>query len=67
MTVPTIQSPFMSPEVVGIFEDTFAAAVKTIMAGNFFISLLLASVIQYLWGMINSLQIIVLGVLLNFM
>jgi hypothetical protein len=52
---------------VSIFEDTFAAAVKAIMAGNIFISLLLASVIQYLWGMINSLQIIVLGVLLDCM
>ena len=35
------------------------------MAGNIFISLLLASMIQYLWSMINSLQIIVLGVLLD--
>ena len=35
------------------------------MAGNFFISLLLATALQYLWGMVNSLQLIVMGVLFD--
>ena len=32
------------------------------MAGNAFITILLASALQYLWGMVNALQIMVLTV-----
>lgn len=35
------------------------------MAGNLFISLIFATALQYLWGMINALQIIVLVGLFN--
>ena len=31
------------------------------MAGNFFLSILFATALQYLWGMVNALQIIVLA------
>ena len=40
-----------------------ADSVKSIMAGNLFISIAFAGALQYLWGMVNSLQIMVLGVL----
>lgn len=43
-------------------EDIFATTVKTVMAGNFFLTLALAGAMQYLYGMVNSLQIIVLCV-----
>lgn len=32
------------------------------MAGNFFISIAMATALQHLWAMINAMQIIVLGV-----
>ena len=35
------------------------------MASNIFISFFLAYVLQYLWGMVNSLQVIMLGALFN--
>lgn len=35
------------------------------MAGNLFISLLMAYALQYLWGMVNSLQLIVLASLFD--
>ena len=54
--------PFEKPETVQTISDSFASAVKSIMAGNFFLSLILATALQYLWGMINALQLIVLGV-----
>jgi len=34
------------------FRDGFSSAVKAIMAGNFFISIIFATALQYLWGMI---------------
>ena len=43
--------------------NSFANSVKTIMAGNFIISLMFAGILQYLWGMVNTLQIINLGIL----
>ena len=60
--VPTFEKPAfeVDEEVVQELSDSFANTVKTIMAGNFLVSLLLASALQYLWGMVNSLQIIVL-------
>eukprot|EP00353_Schmidingerella_taraikaensis_P005300 CAMPEP_0185569026 /NCGR_PEP_ID=MMETSP0434-20130131/1785_1 /TAXON_ID=626734 ORGANISM="Favella taraikaensis, Strain Fe Narragansett Bay" /NCGR_SAMPLE_ID=MMETSP0434 /ASSEMBLY_ACC=CAM_ASM_000379 /LENGTH=64 /DNA_ID=CAMNT_0028183687 /DNA_START=238 /DNA_END=432 /DNA_ORIENTATION=- len=35
------------------------------MAGNFFISIIFATALQYLWGMINALQMIMLAGLFN--
>lgn len=35
------------------------------MASNIFLSMFLAYLLQYLWGLINSLQVIVLGALLD--
>ena len=45
--------------------SSFASSVKTIMAGNFLLSLVFAGVLQCLWGMINSLQIMNLAILLG--
>ena len=65
-TVPTFVVPeYVDAEVEQVLEDSFAKAVKTVMAGNFFISLLLAGAMQYLWGMVNALQIIVLSSLFS--
>mmetsp|Transcript_20992 Transcript_20992/g.28248 ORF Transcript_20992/g.28248 Transcript_20992/m.28248 type:complete len:81 (+) Transcript_20992:194-436(+) len=47
------------------FRDGFSSAVKAIMAGNFFISIIFATALQYLWGMINALQMIMLAGLFN--
>ena len=41
----------------------FADSVKAIMAGNAFVSLLFAGVLQYLWGMVNTLQLINLAII----
>mmetsp|Transcript_18451 Transcript_18451/g.24777 ORF Transcript_18451/g.24777 Transcript_18451/m.24777 type:complete len:86 (+) Transcript_18451:289-546(+) len=32
------------------------------MAGNFMISLIFAGALQYLWGMVNSLQVMVISI-----
>ena len=37
------------------------------MAGNFFVTLTLAGAMQYLYGMVNALQIVVLGIFTNCM
>ena len=43
-TVPTLKSPdYVSAETISILEDSFASAVRSIMAGNFFLSLLMAT------------------------
>mmetsp|Transcript_33742 Transcript_33742/g.44510 ORF Transcript_33742/g.44510 Transcript_33742/m.44510 type:complete len:230 (+) Transcript_33742:313-1002(+) len=42
---------------------SFADSVKAIMAGNLVISLLFAGALQYLWGMVNSLQVMVMAIL----
>ena len=60
--VPTIErQEFIEKEMTENLRDTFASAVKAIMAGNLFISLLFATALQYLWGMINALQMIMLA------
>ena len=45
----------MEPETTEIMEDAFAASIKAMMAGNMFVSLLMAGALQYLFGMINSI------------
>ena len=35
------------------------------MAGNLVISIVMATALQYLWGMVNALQIMVLGIFFN--
>ena len=68
MSIPTLKTPeYVNLETVETLQDNFAAMVRMIMAGNFVISLILAIALQYMWGMINSLQIIVLSVLFKFM
>ena len=63
MKVPLLENPaYYDPETVEAFSDSFAEAVKTIMGANFFLSLALASAMQYLIGMVNALQIITLSV-----
>ena len=51
----------MEPETTEIMEDAFAASIKAMMAGNMFVSLLMAGALQYLFGMINSIQLMMLG------
>ena len=51
----------MEPETTEIMEDAFAASIKAMMAGNMFVSLLMAGASQYLFGMINSIQLMMLG------
>ena len=40
-------------------------ALKSFLGGNLFVSLFSAGALQYLWGLINALQMIVLTVLFN--
>ena len=42
--------------------DSFAKAVKALMAGNLGITIAMATSLQYLWGMVNGLQLMVLAV-----
>ena len=42
--------------------DNFSSGVKSILAGNAFTTILLATALQYLWGMVNALQIMVMTV-----
>ena len=42
---------------------SFADSVKTIMAGNAIIGMVFAGVLQYLWGMVNTLQVINLAII----
>lgn len=66
MQVPTFErQSFVLPETEKDLSDGFARAVTAIMAGNFFVSLIFASALQYLWGMVNALQIMVLAVLFD--
>ena len=66
MSVPTLERPsFIAAETEQTLSDGFARAVTAIMAGNFFVSLIFASALQYLWGMVNALQIMVLAVLFD--
>ena len=44
---------------------SFADSVKTIMASNAIISVLFAGVLQYLWGMVNTLQVFNLAIIYN--
>lgn len=66
ITLPRLATEdFERPEDEQALGSGFAATIKSIMAGNFFISLLLASALQYLWGMVNALQMIVFAVFFN--
>ena len=60
--------PQTNPDMQGLLADT-ASSAKTgllIFAGsNFAVSLIMAQVVQYLWAIINSLQMMVLIVLFN--
>lgn len=60
-----LEPEYSSQEITKGFQDSFAAAVQTIMAANGLISIVFAGALQFLWGLINSLQIIVLSVLFN--
>ena len=54
--------PEMVDQVSQIAEST-DNALKAFFAGNIVVSILSAGALQYLWGMINTLQILVLTVL----
>ena len=42
--------------------DAFAQSVKAAMAGNLGVTIAMATSLQYLWGMVNGLQLMVLAV-----
>lgn len=54
----------MIEQALMISEST-SNALRTFLSTNFFLSIFSAGALQYLWGLINSLQIIVLSVLFN--
>lgn len=46
-------------------ETAAGGFLKVFLGTNLFVSIFLIGVLQYLWGLINTLQMIVLTVLLN--
>ena len=46
-------------------ETASGGFLKVFLGTNLFVSIFLIGVLQYLWGLINTLQMIVLTVLLN--
>lgn len=57
---------FVEPEVVeltGQVTETTVDFLKSFFAANFGLSIIFAGMLKFLWGMINTLQIIVLTVL----
>ena len=47
--------------------ETMGSSINVIMAGNFIMTVAFKAAMQYLWGMLNSLQITVMAVLLDIM
>ena len=50
---------------IQVAETAAGGFLKVFLGTNFFVSIFLIGVLQYLWGLINTLQMIVLTVLLN--
>ena len=66
ITVPTLKPPdFVNKFAVKAVMESFTETLRAVLAGNLVLTLLLAGALQYMWGMINSLQIIVMSVLFN--
>ena len=52
-------------ETLGAVQDSFEKAVQVIMGGNLVFAVFMSGLMQYMWGMINALQIAVLTVLFS--
>ena len=64
--VPALGTPkYQKKEIEVIAKSSFSTATKTIMASNLVLSLVLSVALQYLWGMINSLQLMMLGIFID--
>ena len=60
---PQRNLPFVETELIGDLASGLGFSLKAFLAGNTAISILGAVAFQHMWGMINALQIIVLGAL----